>query len=312
MIATAATVLANGTAPIAMIQELAAPIERARTSLPGESSIDCWKSGNLETVGTMKGSGPCGLQRVAAAHLALSKLQAKFAATKDKEQWDTSYNAVVDGQRVHSEYGQRLAQLVQLRRALHGEGGEDSRVRVACEIGFNVGHGSSILLEGTQVEVVHSFDLLANAWSTAAVQMIQHLFPGRLVMHQGNSQVTVQRYADEVKAGRAPRCDLWYIDGLHTGDGPRKDMVNALASSHNGTIILADDCTRHWVAVLNGFRTIALAGSIRAPVSANLKAKHFEGGGHGGSGWCLGIAVKPPSRLASNAQMVEPWHLGRR
>ena len=304
-------VLANASAPIAMIRELAAPIERARTLLPSESSMDCWKSGNFESVGTMKGSGPCGLQRVAAAHLALSKLQATFAATKGADQWDNSVNAVIDGKRVHSEYGQRLSQLVQLRRALHGEGGEANRVRVACEIGFNVGHGSSILLEGTQVEVVHSFDLLANAWSTAAVQMIQHLFPGRFVMHQGNSQVSVQRYAADVEAGRAPRCDLWYIDGLHTGDGPRRDMVNALAASHNGTIMFADDCTRHWVAVLNGFRTIALAGNIRRPLSANLKAKHFEAiGGHGGSGWCLGIVVKPPSRLGTKEERVEPWHLG--
>ena len=104
--------------------------------------------------------------------------------------------------------------------------------------------------------------------------------------------------ADQVKQGRAPRCDLWYIDGGHTFVVPLSDMKWAHRASRNGTTLVADDCHRHWPSVLNGWADMRKSGRVRTPES--FRPKYFEGGGrgggnHGGSGYCAGIAVNVSS-----------------
>ena len=51
-------------------------------------------------------------------------------------------------------------------------------------------------------------------------------------------------------------------------------MRNALASSRNGTTMIADDCHRHYGAVLNAWQKLLNDGSVRHPET--FVRKHFQ------------------------------------
>ena len=71
--------------------------------------------------------------------------------------------------------------------------------------------------------------------------------------------------------------------------------MNALLASRNGTILLADDCTRKWPAVLESFNSLVKSGQLRAePTILPRKAYYNSGGRHNtGVGWC-GAVVQAP------------------
>ena len=117
----------------------------------------------------------------------------------------------------------------------------------------NAGHSAAIFLEGTAVERVHSFDLMTHSYSHGQVGLLQRLYAGRLTTHAGDSARTLLRFAADLERTGEPKCDVWFIDGRHTGDGPTLDMTNAIFSSHNRTLLFADDCTHHWRDVRMAF-----------------------------------------------------------
>ena len=169
-------------------------------------------------------------------------------------------------------------------------------------VGFNAGHGTAIWLEGTSVQMVHSFDIMINPYSLGSAGLINALYPGRFVMHAGDSLVTVTDYIREKERGRAPACDLWLVDGAHTGIRPMRDLLNAWSSARNGSTIVADDCHRHWGYVVDAWQRMVRTGGyahstdtprIRAPTTFPSKMFHQRNMGHGGSGFCAGVAVIP-------------------
>ena len=110
--------------------------------------------------------------------------------------------------------------------------------------------------------------------------------------HDGNSKLTLPPFVDSVRKGQTPPCDLWYIDGLHTHShnmhyGPYDDMRQALQTSHNGTILIADDCTRKWAAVTNGWQRLT-AGTRSAVTRISLWDVLPERSSYNKTGWCAG------------------------
>ena len=186
---------------------------------------------------------------------------------------------------------------------------------LGAEVGFNAGHSSAIWLEGTGVQVVHSFDVLVDAWSTGAVQLIGSLYPGRHVMHQGDSIYSIPRWwKSQLRAGKKP-CDLWYIDGKHTSAWPYEDMYHAYAASRNGTTMVADDCTRFWGFVLQGWEQMKTKGLVRTPTTFPGKRFYPPHKYGKSSGFCAGVVVKPaPLRLEWSvpSYKVGPRVLARR
>jgi hypothetical protein len=157
--------------------------------------------------------------------------------------------------------------------------------RVLCEIGFNAGHSSSVWLEDTAVEEAHLFDMFDHTYSAGMRDLVASVFPGKAHFHAGNSIETVAEFARRVKAGEQRRCDLWYIDGGHTGRTPKIDLKHALQASHNGTIMLFDDCSRKWGAVYNAFNEGLRDGTIRLSSDQTaLPRKTFFGAIK--NGWC--------------------------
>jgi hypothetical protein len=182
-----------------------------------------------------------------------------------------------------------------------------SRARsFARAVGFNAGHGAAIWLEGTDVQALHSFDLPLSPYSNGARNLSRALYPGRISFHDGYSTSTLKQFVTDVHSGAAPRCDLWYIDGGHTGSVPSHDLDHAMHSSHNGTIVIMDDCTRHWGAVLKAwdhFARVVLNGVTMKETSRGRYAMHSRpeipwdvlpspSYTYNRTGWCAGMWVQ--------------------
>jgi len=198
-----------------------------------------------------------------------------------------------------------------------------SRGTVVCETGFNAGHSAAIWLEQPSQARLLSFDLGAEPYSESARAFVRTMYPGRLTYFKGDTTKTLPRFASRVESGDEPPCDLWYIDGGHQGKVPASDINSAWRASHDGTIMVADDCTGRFQAVrdawrgalkrglimpLNGSRMPADGGSGRMVVdkpspgqpTAFWPRSAYEGVLAfmpqryliGMKGWCSGVVVK--------------------
>jgi len=278
----------NTTASLDLIAAHVSAVQALRASLPRQTLAECGAhapEGDRESVRKIMSDDVCGLSRLVGVMMEVSKFQALYGnATKAHDPRHRNQSAL------HFEYGERREQMVHLRRMVRAL--EVGSLRKVCEVGFNAGHGTTIWLEGTDVEVVHSFDIMVDAWSAGAAQLISSLYPGRHVMHAGDSIHAVPAWwRQQRNANTAVPCDLWYIDGAHVGSRPYQDLVNALHTSRNGTIVIADDCTRYWGAVLAGWGKMLLTEKVRPSGRFPGKAFYMTRGGHG-HGFCAGVFVK--------------------
>ena len=73
----------------------------------------------------------------------------------------------------------------------------------------------------------------------------------------------MRKHAERVEAGHEPPCDVWFIDGLHTGFGPYLDLRNAHRAAHNHTLVFADDCTNRFPAVRHAWHVLMDEGRLR-------------------------------------------------
>jgi predicted O-methyltransferase YrrM len=155
-----------------------------------------------------------------------------------------------------------------------------------CEIGFNAGHSAIVWLEKTQTNLVE-FDLLSLDYSEPSRRFVSERYPGRIVFHKGPSRETLPLHAERVRSGAAKPCDLWLIDGDH-GRNVEVDLFNALAASHAGTIIIADDCGLLFPYVRRFWRVHVGLGSIleNGCISTRVKRSSVE------KTWCHGEVAK--------------------
>ena len=184
------------------------------------------------------------------------------------------------------EYHARRAHLMYFRRVLR-----QPKLRTVCEIGFNAGHGAAMWLEGTGVERLQSFDLPSYPYAVGARNLSMSMYPGRVAFHDGDSRTTVAEYASAIAKGLERPCDLAYVDGNHQRIFPLADIVNSLRSSHNGTILIADDCTRHWPAVPTAYDTAVQNGHLRPMrevIPNDVLPTKFS---YNRTGWCAGVVA---------------------
>ena len=225
----------------------------------------------------LSSDGPCGLKRLIAVHREISNMGAPWV--------------LKHGGFVHNEYLLRPDHVIHFRRALRAY-----RARNICEIGFNMGHGAALWLEGTDA-VLYSFDLPVTGYAIAARNLSAALYPGRVHFHDGTSALTVPEFVKSIQAGLSPACDLWYVDGMHSGSLVLHDMRYAVKASHNGTLIIADDCTRHWNDVPTAWHRLnkeyTLLSNISPywwrvlPTPTYVYTRHSHV-----SGWCAGLLLQ--------------------
>lgn len=124
-------------------------------------------------------------------------------------------------------------------RALHYMASLPS-IRRICETGFNLGHSSFNFLTANPDAVIHSFDLGEHKYAHKMATVISVMFPGRFFVHFGDSRITIPAF---VRANPQFQCDMIYVDGGHTYDVARADLLNlaVIANTNIDNIIVFDD-----------------------------------------------------------------------
>ena len=162
---------------------------------------------------------------------------------------------------------------------------ERDDINTICEIGFNAGHSAIVWLHGSAA-VLKEFDvgpMKGVPWHNGSRAFIEAIYPSRVQFFIGDSRETVAHYAKRVAAGLEPPCDLWYVDGLHSDNGPSADLHNALRASSPRAYVIADDCTRRFIAVKTAFNQHKDAGTIYNVTHGYRKLPYI-----GDKAWCAG------------------------
>ena len=136
-----------------------------------------------------------------------------------------SVNHITDYEGHSGQIPQQTARLAQLC--------DDPSIQRILEIGFNVGHSADTFLSHSLAHVT-SFDLQARDSVQFGKTYIDKKFPGRHTLIIGDSMQTIPNYAQEA-------FDLIYIDGGHTEEIARADLMNCKRLAHANTIVIMDD-----------------------------------------------------------------------
>ncbi|KAL9191410.1 hypothetical protein ACHAXT_001116 [Thalassiosira profunda] len=114
-------------------------------------------------------------------------------------------------------------------------------VRHVCEVGMNGGHSALILLAaiaGQNDAKLTMFDIEDFTYSQTAKQYIEILYPRQFTLHTGDSKATVPRWTAEQTS---EKCDVFSVDGDHSFEGARVDILNAIKATRKGGAIILDD-----------------------------------------------------------------------
>ena len=110
------------------------------------------------------------------------------------------------------------------------------------EIGFNVGISSDTFLKNKYSVEVISFDIIIHEYVYDAKEFIDKKYPNRHTLIAGNSHNTVPYFH---KKFPNINFDLIFIDGDHSFNGAKNDIINMKKLSHKKTILLFDDILPH-------------------------------------------------------------------
>lgn len=135
----------------------------------------------------------------------------------------------------YRDYGCDDVELAYLARIASAPG-----IRLIAEIGFNYGLSSYTFLEANHDSLVCSFDLAEFAYTASAKRHIDDIFAGRHTLVQGDSTKTVPAF---FRMNASLRFDLIFIDGGHTYEVARADLVNMRSMATRESIVVMDDIT---------------------------------------------------------------------
>ena len=154
-----------------------------------------------------------------------------------------------------------------------------------CEIGFAGGHSATIFLSASEnIENISytGFDIWDRPfYEDSALKLVKEMFPTRqITVVKGDSTKTVASFE------RENFCDIIHVDGAHHAHYPTKDYENMYRLANKKNILLIDDCTNSWPAVLKGVDHMVSKGLV----SKRPKQFIVKGWVHRGyqKGWCIG------------------------
>lgn len=105
------------------------------------------------------------------------------------------------------------------------------------EIGFNGGHSAETFLSNNPNIHLTSFDIGIHDYVQIGKKFIDTHYPNRHELILGDSLITVPKYA----ANNIKKFDLIFVDGDHTYDAARADLMNCSKLAHKDTILVMDD-----------------------------------------------------------------------
>ncbi len=121
-----------------------------------------------------------------------------------------------------------------------------------CEIGFNAGHSSVLLFQGSDPDAeLLFFDLGDHAYMETCYEYVKSEFPQKKSnMIVGDSRVTVPRYLEE-NPDVIGTFDLVHVDGGHDLSCFTSDIEQAMKLVKKGGIVIVDDTQipfiREWI-----------------------------------------------------------------
>ena len=111
-------------------------------------------------------------------------------------------------------------------------------IKNILEVGFNAGPSADLFLSSNPNTKLVSFDLGDQGCVSFGKKYIDDKFPSRHTLILGDSTNTIPKYIEE---NPSLKFDLIFIDGGHTNDIPKKDIINCKRLAHNNTILVMDD-----------------------------------------------------------------------
>lgn len=111
-------------------------------------------------------------------------------------------------------------------------------VKVIGEIGFNAGFSSFTFLESNRDAQIYSFDIGEYDYVAPAKKHIDALFPGRHTLIIGDSLKTVPEFYTK---NPDKKFDLILIDGAHSYEIAKADLLNMKSLAREDSILVMDD-----------------------------------------------------------------------
>jgi predicted O-methyltransferase YrrM len=106
-------------------------------------------------------------------------------------------------------------------------------VRNVAEIGFNAGFSALLMLLSNPELHLSCFDLGEHAYTRPCYDQLKQTFGDRIELCIGDSIQTLPTVSGEY--------DMVHIDGGHSFDVARSDILNAYRLSRTGTVLIMDD-----------------------------------------------------------------------
>lgn len=147
-----------------------------------------------------------------------------------------------------------------------------------CEIGFNVGHSATLMLEAVPTAKMWSFDLGLRPRERIAKDMMQKVYGNRFHYIKGDSLKTIPRFRS---AHPEFSCDIFLVDGMKSLEGRKADVENVckMVSKHSilffdevnsqdcaaGNVSLSDDLCQGntWEGSAHAYNILSKSGVIQ-------------------------------------------------
>jgi Methyltransferase domain len=114
------------------------------------------------------------------------------------------------------------------------------------EVGVNAGHSALLALSSSPRLEYYGVDVMSHAYTAECVDYLKGEFPGRVHLFPGDSREVLPWLVDR----RAEvMFDIFHVDGGHTDEVTRSDMVNCvrIGSGQRGRHVLLDDVHASWI-----------------------------------------------------------------
>ena len=150
----------------------------------------------------------------------------------------------------------------------------DSKVKNILEIGFNAGHSADTFLTYNSSCNLLSFDIGEHSYVKVAKEYIDKTYPDRHTLILGDSTKTIPKYETDIKF------DLIFIDGGHSYEVARADLMNCKRFAHKDTIVIMDDTMyrKEWEAEYTKGPTRVWLEGIKNGTIIEIDHRDFEPG----------------------------------
>jgi hypothetical protein len=130
----------------------------------------------------------------------------------------------------------------------------------ALEIGFNAGHSAALMLCANPALTYYGIDIAEHRYTPVCAEILKNFFPNRFEFFPGDSTKVYPAEAE-----RFVDCDLVHVDGGHTLELFRADMLNALNlpyTARDRHILVDDTEDAYWTAITPELNRMIAEGRV--------------------------------------------------